>query len=249
MSHHRKLFCITKHWSKNRYCHSFYIWSNISRKLEFGALIPKPLVELRLYLLFFWMFMLQLFPMAEAGHSQGINGHCLLFQPLKIFSWIRLTVGPPGALFFPSVLFLSKFLMFLGMAILRWAAWNCLQNQQDGNAMLCRPVKVSTLSELSVTERVLCSTELKKDYSWFVWVNQPPHAFSFMLYGCFYISWFLVFRFTKLSNCSFVNMMWKRFFFIFYVPKSLYSVQFLFLNVSIFVSLCQPLMQHKNQFV
>lgn len=64
--------------------------SDISRKLEFGEWIPKPLVELTAISIIFLKFMLQLFPMAEPGCSYGTDGHRLL----KMCSQISLTVGP-----------------------------------------------------------------------------------------------------------------------------------------------------------
>lgn len=139
--------------------------SDISRKLEFGVWIPNPLVELRPYLCFFRSLLYV--AVISYGGTWIFLRHWLapyVISTLKdVFTnqphcWTHLT------LYLCSVLFLSEILMFLGMAILKQAAWKRLQYQQDSKALLCCSVKVSTPSGLSLTQRVLSSTELKKRF-------------------------------------------------------------------------------------
>lgn len=92
-----------------------------------------------------------------------------------------------------SVLFLSECLMFLGMAILKRAAWKLLQHQQDGKAMLCLSVKVS--GGLSVTQRVLSSTV----NSAFCMLQSTPSWFFPLLLCCL-----VAFKHTVISSVNVV---------------------------------------------
>lgn len=116
-------------------------------------------------------------------------------------------LDPPGALaLFCLILFGVFFFMLLSVALWKRAPWKPpTHRQQDGQAVLCCPVGVLTLSACQWLKGcIFNSAELKERsqhmfFLFFVCFNQCPRSLplilAHILYGCFwiYVSYFMVF--------------------------------------------------------